>query len=259
MPEKSGIYRIVCIPTGKKYIGSSVNIKARLREHFAGLRRGTHRNPYLQHAFNKYGMDGFKAEPLFYCGADDRLILEQMAIEAIKPEFNAHLVVEGRLHNTPEHSAKIAAANRGRKNPPITEETRAKLSAAHKGKPQPKLKGRKYSVEHRAAISAGNKGKTRSDAYKKNLSEKMKGNTNNKNRVYTSGYKLSEETKAKMRASSRHYAPNKGKHVSEATRAKIISGLIGRPVSAETRAKIGKANKGRNQYTKRNQQAGEQP
>ena len=33
MPEHSGIYCITCLITGKKYIGSSVNVKRRLQSH----------------------------------------------------------------------------------------------------------------------------------------------------------------------------------------------------------------------------------
>ena len=55
----SGIYQITNQTNGKRYIGSSVNIKRRWRDHLAHLRRNIHHNPYLQRAFDKQGQDTF--------------------------------------------------------------------------------------------------------------------------------------------------------------------------------------------------------
>ncbi len=54
-PCLSGIYRILCKPTGKIYIGSAVNLRERWGQHRRSLYRGNHRNCHLQHAWNKYG------------------------------------------------------------------------------------------------------------------------------------------------------------------------------------------------------------
>lgn len=50
-----GVYQIVCIPTGRFYIGSSDNIPKRKRRHLRDLRRGSHHNAFLQRVYNKYG------------------------------------------------------------------------------------------------------------------------------------------------------------------------------------------------------------
>ena len=55
IPKKSGIYQIRNLINGKIYIGSSVNMKARKRQHFQKLKQQKHRNPKLQNAYNKYG------------------------------------------------------------------------------------------------------------------------------------------------------------------------------------------------------------
>ena len=61
---QSGIYVITCIPSGKYYIGSSVDIGQRFTQHLSALRNNSHRNKYLQRAWNKYGFDNFKFDVL---------------------------------------------------------------------------------------------------------------------------------------------------------------------------------------------------
>ena len=50
-----GIYSITNIINNKKYIGQSVDIKSRLRNHKWELRHNRHFNDHLQKSFNKYG------------------------------------------------------------------------------------------------------------------------------------------------------------------------------------------------------------
>lgn len=58
----SGIYKIICLINNKFYIGSSVNIDKRLRNHKRSLRKNSHDNKYLQNAWNKYGEHNFRFE-----------------------------------------------------------------------------------------------------------------------------------------------------------------------------------------------------
>ena len=55
----SGIYMITNIVNGKCYIGSSINIKNRIREHKGKLKNNKHENSYLQASYNKYGKESF--------------------------------------------------------------------------------------------------------------------------------------------------------------------------------------------------------
>lgn len=50
----SGVYAFTS-PSGGQYVGSAVNLARRRSQHLWALRRGRHRNPALQKAFNKYG------------------------------------------------------------------------------------------------------------------------------------------------------------------------------------------------------------
>lgn len=58
------VYRIVCFPTAKTYIGQTNNAKTRRARHFRDLRRGMHTNSHLQRAYDKYGAGSFYFEVL---------------------------------------------------------------------------------------------------------------------------------------------------------------------------------------------------
>jgi group I intron endonuclease len=57
----SGVYKIICI-NNKFYIGSSININKRLKEHVGLLKNDRHKNKYLQNAWNRYGEQNFRFE-----------------------------------------------------------------------------------------------------------------------------------------------------------------------------------------------------
>lgn len=63
---KSGIYRLIV--NKKSYIGSSVNLDNRLREHCSDLNTGNHYNKKLLNAFKKYGKVHF--EIVEFCSED---------------------------------------------------------------------------------------------------------------------------------------------------------------------------------------------
>jgi group I intron endonuclease len=53
LPRK--IYALVCVPTGKMYIGSSFNVAKRFRVHISQLRHGKHPVGDMQADFDRYG------------------------------------------------------------------------------------------------------------------------------------------------------------------------------------------------------------
>jgi hypothetical protein len=59
-PRSPGIYQILCIPNGKIYIGSAIDLRARWEQHRHSLRRRDHRNRHLQQAWDKYGESNFE-------------------------------------------------------------------------------------------------------------------------------------------------------------------------------------------------------
>lgn len=56
MKEKTGIYQIKNILTGKVYVGSSIDIHDRILDHKQMLKKDKHHSPKLQNSVNKYGV-----------------------------------------------------------------------------------------------------------------------------------------------------------------------------------------------------------
>ena len=153
----SGIYRIKNIITNDCYVGSSVNIERRWKQHHRRLKKNTHDNQYMQNAYNKYGTDAFKYEILEICPAELILEREQERLNSKSYAYNICTVAgstAGRVLSA-EHKARISAANKGktshRSGQKISAEHKAKIGAANKGKGSP------HSAETRAKISAAAK------------------------------------------------------------------------------------------------------
>ena len=54
-----GIYCIINIKNNKRYIGSSIDIEQRFKQHLYSLSKNKHYNKHLQLSFNKYGENNF--------------------------------------------------------------------------------------------------------------------------------------------------------------------------------------------------------
>lgn len=70
MPYKidyPGVYKIVNKATGQCYVGQSLRMHKRLKEHFRLLRWNKHTNPHLQNAYNKYGAEAFEGTVEVVC------------------------------------------------------------------------------------------------------------------------------------------------------------------------------------------------
>ena len=83
--DRSGIYQIE-MPSGKKYIGSAVNMIMRAYSHRSKLKNKKHCNIHLQRSFDKH--KGAKFRPLFYCEEILLQEMEQACIDKFKPEIN---------------------------------------------------------------------------------------------------------------------------------------------------------------------------
>lgn len=62
-----GIYKITNTVNNKIYIGCASNIRTRINGHLYDLRKGVHKNDYLQKSWNKYGAEGFIFEMVEEC------------------------------------------------------------------------------------------------------------------------------------------------------------------------------------------------
>lgn len=109
--NKCGVYMLINLINGKRYIGSSKNIQQRLWQHRSCLRHNHHINEYLQKAWNKYGEKHFDYSILEYCTEEDRFIREQYYVDTLKPEYNISIeVVE--LPDTSELTRKKLSETR---------------------------------------------------------------------------------------------------------------------------------------------------
>ena len=84
-----GVYQIKCNKNGKCYIGSSININARCRNHLSLLKTGKHYCQYLKIDFFKYGESSLTFSVLKTVTNPDELIkAEQKWLDLLKPEYN---------------------------------------------------------------------------------------------------------------------------------------------------------------------------
>lgn len=112
----SGIYKITNITNNKVYIGSSKSIYYRIRKHLSELKKGRHKNQYLQNSFNKYGEKSFRVEIVKKCSEDLLLKKEDFYIKKYKAEYNLQKDPM-RQNKTPEMNLKISnSLKRGYKN-----------------------------------------------------------------------------------------------------------------------------------------------
>ncbi len=149
----SGVYQIMCVVTGARYVGSSIDVFGRWRDHRAALLAGRHVNPKFQAVFAKYGERNFKLEVLEEAEPSALLSAEQRWLDSERPELNISLSAEapmrGRRHSE-ESRGLISASKRAA--------ARA-MTSAEKQNLREHWKGRVFSTEHRAKISAAKRGR----------------------------------------------------------------------------------------------------
>lgn len=193
----AGVYQIRNTQDGKIYVGSSQNLRRRLRVHRRLLERSKHFAKHLQAAWNLMGAGSFLFEVVELCEIAMLLEKEQRHItekRAVDPKFG--------------YNSNPAAANR--RGSHLSAESKAKISKAHLG--------RKLSPEHLKALrtrmreNPPNLGRPMSEAQKAKLSELRKGTkasekTRAKMSVQRRGIPKSEETRARMSAAAKLLPP----------------------------------------------------
>lgn len=202
IPATSGIYRITCVPTGKFYIGSAINLQKRWREHRHYLKHGTHNNPKMQRAWNKYGEQSFVFETVELVLIPFLLEREQYWFDKLSPfgdkGFNIDRIAGSRYGTT------------------VSPETREKLRLANLGKT--------YSEETKRIHSEQGKLRKQSEATKEKV------------RLIRLGTKRSTESRERSRMS------HLGQKHSLETKEKMSQARMGHATSDETRAKLSASN-----------------
>lgn len=197
---ESGIYEIVNLVNGKRYVGSAVNLDHRKRQHFSALRLDKHHNVALSRAWAKYGEQAFEFRVIERCRTELLIQREQAHIDE-RAEYNCSptagstrgvkfsdearaRISAGRIgkrkgvKQSPDHVAKRMAAHIGAKRSP---ETRAKIAAKAKGR-----KFVRFTDEYRRKLSEAAKGRMPSEEHMAALQE------GRRKRIYT------EEQRATM-------------------------------------------------------------
>lgn len=83
---KSGIYRWINYENGKSYIGSSVNLSARLYRYFSLAHIiAQSKHSIICKSLVKYGYSSFSFEILEYCNKDEVLVREQYYLDLLNP------------------------------------------------------------------------------------------------------------------------------------------------------------------------------
>ena len=218
-----GIYAITHVATGRRYIGSSVNIAARWSAHRKALEYGTHANQRLQRVWQKYGSVAFSFEVVEPVDERGQLLeREQAHIDATRDAYNmgrAGQAMRGRTHS-PEAIERMRA--RRRQRPPVPQEVRDRIAAS--------LRGRKATSATRALLSAQRAGRP---------GRPIPADVRAKISAALTGRPSTPEAIAKRSAAL------KGRVVSAEQRAKVSAALMGHSVSQEARERMSLAAKNR--------------
>lgn len=190
----SGIYSITNTVTGKKYIGSAVNLANRETYHRWQLRKSEHHSQKLQRAWNKFGEAAFVFQPLLICAPKDLLMYEQIVLDyqgSVRDGYNVLPTAGSALgmKHSAETRARMSAINLGKVMSP---EARAKMSK--------RMQGHQHSPEALEKIRASSKARGFNEAC---IAQRGKSNANPEVRAKISmalmGHPVSDETRQRMR------------------------------------------------------------
>ena len=104
----SGVYCLININNGKRYIGSSKNIYQRLLKHRSLLRNNKHENIILNNAWKKHGENNFDWYILEICNEEELVLKEQFYIDNLSAEYNITKLV---IRNTLSRESRIKQSN----------------------------------------------------------------------------------------------------------------------------------------------------
>ena len=228
--------KIICVykitsPSGKNYIGSSVNYKKRLTQ-YKGT--GAKTQTILYNSFAKHGFDNHVFEIVELCTKENVLereyyygslykVLGEKGLNCKLPKFG------DKYQNTRQETIDKMKAWKP------SEDTIAKMKAAQtkRAKEQP------VSDETKQKLREANLGKKASDETKKKMSLKGKGRVvSEESRIKMGAWKrkpCSEEQKQRLSEI------NKGRPMLEKTREALRIALTGRPCSQKTKEAVAKA------------------
>lgn len=238
IPKKAGIYKLICNKNGKSYIGKSINILRRIKEH-----KNSKADNILQRAVLKYGWDSFDVEILEIVENFDKLTDNDSLLD--KEAYYIELFDTTNREN----GYNICKFSTDKTGVPCSAETKEKLRQAHLGKI--------LDEEHKEKIRQARIGFKHSDEDKENMRQahlgyKQSDEHKEKIRQAHLGFKHSDESKEKMREVWTEEAKEKlrssrlGKPRSEETKEKIRQSKLGKKFSEEHKSHMRKPKVNRN-------------
>jgi group I intron endonuclease len=163
------VYLITCLPSNRKYIGITKNLRRRWNDHVSAATRGDHPNIMLRKSIQKHGRNAFSIATVYEAvtwreaEAVERGLIAAygtLVPNGMNMTSGGGGTVDFHKPHSPETRAKIGAANKGRIQ---STEARLLISAANKG--------RKRSAEVRAKMGAARIGSKRPDATKEKMAK----------------------------------------------------------------------------------------
>jgi group I intron endonuclease len=145
------IYQITNMINGKYYIGSAGSFERRQWQHKYDLKRGAHKNPRLQAAWNKYGADAFvfeilevvpdgenqlKAEDVWLAQHVGQPDCYNINTGAEAPRLGIPMTDASKAKLSVNRTGKGAGAEHYRYGQTVSPEVREKIGAAQRGVPK---------------------------------------------------------------------------------------------------------------------------
>lgn len=189
----AGIYLITHRESGRKYVGQSVHVSRRVRQHAAGWNSSRH----LKAAIALYGAQAFSAQ-----------VLEMCEPAALNDREQHHVRAHACMH-----PAGFNLTAGGEQPQEVSQDTRARLSQAQRDVPE-ELKARRVQVlrnmttEKKAEAARARVGRRHSDGTKARMSASM------------TGVKRSEEGRAHISAAARNRSPEHIENLRAAAKAR---------------------------------------
>ena len=240
-----GIYGILNTVNGKIYVGQSIKIEKRWKQHIRELRKNTHINKYLQNSFNKHGEEAFKFIILEECARENLNEREVYwvsyygGVEDEQHNFNIGMVGQ-QLPRKKEINQVVGLKMRGKRTGAWLENIRKANALNHQRWLNGEFEHHHWTEEEKKHLASFGLGKPRDPKIGEKISESLHKFFDGGGKPSREGSITPEYRKEILRQKSREYWQ------------KVKNGEVVRnPLSEESRRKLSEAGKKAWSKTKR--------
>jgi group I intron endonuclease len=238
-----GIYAFTSKVNGFCYVGQSINLAKRKREHLKDLRNGNHHAIHLQRHYSAHGVDCLDYCVLEFCTLDLLTAREQFWMNAYEAtgSFNSIPASDSAKGFSPSVATrlKLSVAGKGKKRTLETKEL-MKISNSRPSSPESIAK----MIATRKENQAGKPPRTLTDVHKEILRQSRIGSHHTKEArqlmgAASAGRIFSDASILKMRIAAT------GRTLTESIKAKISAANTGLKRTFEMRERMSEQRKGR--------------